>query len=542
MGVRQILLLPDMTSNPVREHVTGLDNLDTFVLSRKSDGGRTGNGAREAPWDNSGVLNTALPYVPPVTETPWNADILRFNRYISRKREEILANVTKEGNYSVRKDYHFVTEVNSDYLQLIGLNPNIRTFGLYMSERFLLNGTRIEWPMGRLNADDVIWERTERYRASMELDACKYYLKNKATRPKSVQFSVISTCDNRTSVEDSVIALSHPSSHHLRHEYHRMLRHWESVFLHVIPHARVSGVIGRVANDNVLVSPLTCRRDVTYVNIDHIVEPGWERGKDTAHVDELFVANHDLFFFHWNVEGMARTALYLPFLRSHPKVKVLLPDKTEQKVNAMRMLGIHPSRVVIGHVTARVVYLPQGARCRSVPSVLGLAMLSDAYLEYIHAHLSPAHAPQDVIILIERTGTRGLVQHELVTSFLEGVASKHDLEVIVFSDAILPDLDATLRMFHRAALVVAPHGAGLTNLIYSRAPTVVLELLCPDFSSTFSYMSLARNLGHVYYGMRSSLRGYNDSVECLNIWVDMAAFEDAVNFYINSFILPRRQG
>lgn len=60
---------------------------------------------------------------------------------------------------------------------------------------------------------------------------------------------------------------------------------------------------------------------------------------------------------------------------------------------------------------------------------------------------------------------------------LEPVLSKHQITVLTVENYSLAE---QVRLFHHAELVVAPHGAGLSNLMFCKAGTRVLEIFEPS--------------------------------------------------------------
>lgn len=54
-------------------------------------------------------------------------------------------------------------------------------------------------------------------------------------------------------------------------------------------------------------------------------------------------------------------------------------------------------------------------------------------------------------------------------------------------------------LFAQAKIVIAPHGAGLTNLIFSQPETTVLEIFEPSTFSTLCYYSLSSSMNHNYW-------------------------------------------
>ena len=333
----------------------------------------------------------------PIQEVDWNRNILAFNRYVTSQRSRVFDAIpVGGGDYRIDPGFIYAAESQSDYFVKVARNPDVMTYALHWSDAFTANGSQITWlPGGK--SRDITWPR-ESYLPAINEKLCNKFLRQ-ALQNVTYHYLSIRTCTNRSSPSRSLLPLSHPDVGEFRDEYNRMLRHWERVHLHVIPHARVSHLCGRVAHDNIVINPYTCFRDPTFANFDQIAEASWLTDGPVTHVDEVFVANHHPHIFHWIVEGLTRLALYLEFLRLNPQVKVMIPHIDQKKKLAfLEPLGIPPSRVVTGHVTARVTYLPQGARCRSTVSALGAAMLSDAYFNYINTTLSPDPTPRDTII------------------------------------------------------------------------------------------------------------------------------------------------
>ena len=54
-------------------------------------------------------------------------------------------------------------------------------------------------------------------------------------------------------------------------------------------------------------------------------------------------------------------------------------------------------------------------------------------------------------------------------------------------------------LFAQAKIVIAPHGAGLTNLIFSQPKTTILEIFEPSTFSSLCYYSLSSSMNHNYW-------------------------------------------
>jgi len=62
-------------------------------------------------------------------------------------------------------------------------------------------------------------------------------------------------------------------------------------------------------------------------------------------------------------------------------------------------------------------------------------------------------------------------------------------------------INETMMMFHSAVLIVAPHGAGLSNMLFSQPGTYVIEGLCNPPYIVLCYQRLAYVLGHHWHGV-----------------------------------------
>ena len=96
----------------------------------------------------------------------------------------------------------------------------------------------------------------------------------------------------------------------------------------------------------------------------------------------------------------------------------------------------------------------------------------------------------------------------------------------IFSDKHLPSLDETIAMFDRAILVVAPHGAGESNMLFAQPGTPLIEALCKP--SNLVYRNLMQHLGHHYYGI------LRDNDDCFT--TKPRHLMPAVIFFLNNFL------
>ena len=119
-------------------------------------------------------------------------------------------------------------------------------------------------------------------------------------------------------------------------------------------------------------------------------------------------------------------------------------------------------------------------------------------------------------IYISRTGTRRVLnEHTLLDTLFEFGFEIHNLEnYSQFQQALI---------FSQASIIVAPHGAGLTNLIYCQPNTRVFEFFGADYKN-ICYFSICdiMNLNYHYHISNAIDRGGN-------YFVDPAAVRKFIN-------------
>jgi len=71
----------------------------------------------------------------------------------------------------------------------------------------------------------------------------------------------------------------------------------------------------------------------------------------------------------------------------------------------------------------------------------------------------------------------------------------------MYIDNPSPSLNDTMRMFHSAVMVVAPHGAGLANIIFSQPGTYVIEGVCELPHLNLCFQRTAVILSHHWHGI-----------------------------------------
>lgn len=117
---------------------------------------------------------------------------------------------------------------------------------------------------------------------------------------------------------------------------------------------------------------------------------------------------------------------------------------------------------------------------------------------------SAGRVPRNRLILIKRSGSRRFTKQARIEAAVSRAAADYGLDYYLFDDQHLPSLNETMLLFHSAVMVVAPHGAGLSNIVFSRPGTYVIEAVCNSPHINLCFQRLAVVLGHHWHGVQST--------------------------------------
>ena len=199
-------------------------------------------------------------------------------------------------------------------------------------------------------------------------------------------------------------------------------------------------------------------------------------------------------YYHSTVDELARLIMFRDFLLANPQIVIHFSAKHP----FLDLLGLGKMLFTSGSVMSRVVYSPGATPCGQ--SILFQTQLLSSMLRIA---APPNISARENVVLIKRTTKRLFLNHESILSMLTKHAEEAGMAMKVFGDDPLPNVRDTQAMFHNAAIVVAPHGAGEANIILSRPGTVLIEGMCYDGNShtNVCFQNLARVLGMHWHGL-----------------------------------------
>ena len=232
-------------------------------------------------------------------------------------------------------------------------------------------------------------------------------------------------------------------------------------------------------------------------------------------------------FYHLNIEDLPRIAPFLIWLRENPQIKIHIFGDGKHRYKyisqIMEYLQISKERLVIGPLRARFAYMPETTYC-GFNHVTNTQLLSEEYRYVIHNNFK--QKKRDSIVLIKRSAARRFSKHSEIQTMLQRIAKDYNLTFEHFVDTHLPSVKDTMEMFNRAVMVVGPHGAGLSNIIFSEPGTFVIEGVCNRPHVNLCFQRLAYTLGHHYHGIQSN-RGCESYIE-----INASDIENIVLTYI----------
>ena len=177
-----------------------------------------------------------------------------------------------------------------------------------------------------------------------------------------------------------------------------------------------------------------------------------------------------------------------------------LPSKSVYETQWLRVIGV-PEKVIAnsitGHVKAARLDAPPMGAC-GAPSTRQARWLAGR----VRAAVATPPPPRDTLILVQRTKHRVLPNHDEVLGAAQKAADAAGWSLKVFSDTTEhPPVADQLRLFARAAAVVAPHGGAGINSLACAPGTLYIEFLPTDTSINLCYAALASKLQLRYVGL-----------------------------------------
>lgn len=190
--------------------------------------------------------------------------------------------------------------------------------------------------------------------------------------------------------------------------------------------------------------------------------------------------------FHWLTEALPRIAIIRRYTHRNP-VALVRDQLSLFSQDSLRKLGIE-WRVISRNEAIR----PECLLLTSMPGYWGnpppfaVQFLRESFLA---SYIDKCHKPSERIFVVRRATRRVLNENEITPILDRFGIKKVVLEELSFEEQV--------GLFQSAELVVAPHGAGLTNIVFCQEGANVIEFFSPNYVNV-CFWALANQVGLKY--------------------------------------------
>jgi hypothetical protein len=216
-------------------------------------------------------------------------------------------------------------------------------------------------------------------------------------------------------------------------------------------------------------------------------------------------------YFHWLLECLTRLEgldHYIKMTGNRPK---LLIDRNPPNwmIESLHLLGYTQGDLLYWDsevLHAERFVLPSYRRQAGRTSIKACRWLKAQLFSSLGIEIPVGNDPLRVFVSRRKAGARRIVNEEQVMDCLaiHGFRT-YVLEEMSFSDQV--------RLFSQADTIVAPHGAGLANMIFALPGTRVFEVFGRDYINPCFY-NLAHGLNFDYTSFVFSQQGQDIVVDC----------------------------
>lgn len=198
------------------------------------------------------------------------------------------------------------------------------------------------------------------------------------------------------------------------------------------------------------------------------------------------------FYFHWMMESLPRMALlrdYLPMLDG-----VFVCGKLQRfHIEAMAALGVPRSKLIelnaASHFAPEHLFVPRAFAMYNPPRWL-VAWYRSAFRDNVQSQTAGRESARRVYVSRSDAPARKIANEAELIRLLDG----HGFVTVKLSELSFAEQAS---VFENADVIVAGHGAGLSNLVFCRPGAKVIEIMPPRWMAP-CFMSLAAVAGCDY--------------------------------------------
>ncbi|EDQ85187.1 uncharacterized protein MONBRDRAFT_29475 [Monosiga brevicollis MX1] len=211
--------------------------------------------------------------------------------------------------------------------------------------------------------------------------------------------------------------------------------------------------------------------------------------------------SHGETYFHTVWDVLPR---WYRLVEAHPALTARAAVVSSSRI-LERFLGT--KHYVLNHTTVacstRVLVAPQSLTI-TVQERIGLLQ---RHLQPNPRHWRAGLAVAPILLIVERNPQgdhhRAVANHAAMVAMLRGVFTQHRVKIFSYKEQ---ELEMTQHLWYDADVVIAPHGAGTTNVVWMRGARaqgmrqLLIELAAPTQTGRYYHsLAAANSVDHVYY-------------------------------------------
>ena len=237
---------------------------------------------------------------------------------------------------------------------------------------------------------------------------------------------------------------------------------------------RVWGNQGAVITaDNYLLSDVSREFSGRIHSVQHqikLVEPGYASGRIA-----VLAASGGLVYYHWMFDILTRIGI-LKESKVFDTIDKFIINSSDTKYQEETLVraGVLPAQIIKSndhwkfHLNVEELIIPSLVSPNDCPSLEACNYLRQLYSKEIQKRY-----PETNIYIKRKTG-RTIINELEVLIFLR----PFNFQVLELEDLSVADQAA---IFANAKIVIGAHGAGLTNIVFCRPDTIVIDLFSPEW-------------------------------------------------------------
>jgi hypothetical protein len=204
-------------------------------------------------------------------------------------------------------------------------------------------------------------------------------------------------------------------------------------------------------------------------------------------------------YFHWMVDVLPRLHLIQEYVdQVGEEIDFFIVNSLSNKFQkqTLELLGIVGSKLIevknYPHISPTKLIAPSFIRHQTCNiGSWAFLFLRNHLIEVSRAKVGAMDTPKFLYVSRSKANSRQIKNEEQVYDVLKAKGFQR-----VFLEAL--NIEEQIVLFASSECIVAPHGAGLTNLLFCDEGTKVLEVYSPNYVSV-SYWNISSQLGLDYY-------------------------------------------